>query len=67
MRALIAIVVIVLVLLLIGWLRFSTPDGDPTIQMDTDKMKQDTSAIVDETKDAAEEISESVDEDVKRE
>lgn len=64
MRALIVIIALVLVLLLIGWLRLGAPDGDPTIQVDTDKVKQDTSAVVESAKDAIDEVDRRVDVDV---
>lgn len=50
MRVLIAVVVIIAVLAFVGWIKFSSPDGDPTLRIDTNKVKQDTSAIVDKSK-----------------
>ncbi len=64
MRTVLVIGVIVVVLLLVGWLRFGTSDGNPTIQVDTDKVKQDTSAVVESAKDAIEEVDRRVDVDV---
>jgi hypothetical protein len=64
MRAVVVVIVIAIVLVLVGWLQFGIFDGDPTIRMNTDKVKQDTSAIVDETRNAAEEIDRRVDVDV---
>ena len=61
MKGLVITVAIVLLLLLIGWLQFSTPDGDPTIRIDTDKVEQDTSAVVDKAKEAAREVDRRVD------
>lgn len=61
MRAIIVIVVIVFILGLVGWVQFSSPDGDPTIRVDTDKMKQDTSAIVEKTKEVARDAANSID------
>ncbi len=61
MKGLVITVAIVLLLLLIGWLQFSNPDGDPTIRIDTDKVEQDTSAVVDKAKEAAREVDRRVD------
>lgn len=61
MRAIIVIAVIVLVLGLVGWLRFSSPDGDPTIRVDTEKVRQDTSAIVEKSKEAVDGAARSID------
>jgi hypothetical protein len=67
MRIVIVVLVVVLILGLVGWLRFSSPDGDPTIRVDTEKVKQDTSEIVEKSKQvidgAAENIDESIDRD----
>jgi hypothetical protein len=67
MRAVIVIVVIVLVLGLVGWLQFSSPNGGPTIRVDTDKIKQDTSQIVEKAKDVVEETAENLDTSIDRE
>jgi hypothetical protein len=67
MRAVIVIVVIVLVLGLVGWLQFSSPNGEPTIRVDTDKIKQDTSQIVEKAKDVVEETAENLDTSIDRE
>lgn len=64
MRALVVVVVILLVLFLIGWLTFGNADGDPSISIDTDKVKQDTEMVVDKAKEAADEIDRRVDVDV---
>ncbi len=60
MRAMIIVAFLILILVAIGWLRFFSPDGDPTVQVDTDKVQEDTSAFVEESKrivgDAAEAI-----------
>jgi hypothetical protein len=61
MRAVIVIVVIVLVLGLVGWLKFSSPDGDPILRVDTDKIKQDTSELVEKAKDVVDGTAENVD------
>ncbi len=60
MRAVIIVAFLILILVAIGWLRFFSPDGDPAVQIDTDKVQEDTSAFVEESKrivgDAAEAI-----------
>jgi len=60
MRAVIIVAFLILILVAVGWLRFFSPDGDPTVQVDTDKVQEDTSAFVEESKrivgDAAEAI-----------
>ena len=50
MRRLLVLVVLVAGLLIAGWIRFSMQDGNPTIQIDSDKVKQDTSTIIDKAK-----------------
>lgn len=42
MRTVIVIVVIVVALAAIGWLSFGTPQGEPTIQIETEEVEQDT-------------------------
>lgn len=67
MRALLVIVVIALVLVFVGWLKFSSPDGNPTLQVDTDKVKHDTQHIVEGTKDVVHEATEDVDHAIEHE
>ena len=62
MRALIVIVLLAVVLGLVGWVTYSTPDGDPTIRVNTEKVKQDTSEIVERSKRAIDATSERIDE-----
>ncbi len=50
MRALVAIIVIFIILGFAGWITFSTPNGEPTLRVDTNKVKEDTSAIVEKSK-----------------
>ena len=52
MRWVIAVVVIVLIMALLGWLRFDNQEGNPSIEMDTNRMQQDTQEVVDQAKDA---------------
>ncbi len=65
MRALIVVIVILVVLGFVGWIKFSSPDGDPTLRVDTNKVKEDTSAIVEKSKElthqAVDEASDDVD------
>jgi len=60
MRVLIIVIVLVVVFSVVGWLQFSSPNGDPTIRVDTGKIEQDTSAIVDKAKEAVSEMGDTV-------
>lgn len=62
MRALIVILLLVVVLGLVGWVQFSSPDGDPTIRVDTDKVKRDTAEVVDKSKQVFDDVTQEVDE-----
>ena len=62
MRALLVIVVLVVVLALVGWISLSTPDGDPTLRVNSDKVKEDTAVIVDKTKQAIGNVADKVNE-----
>lgn len=53
-RALIIIVALVIIMGLVGWLQFSSTDGDPTIRVNTEKVKQDSSRILEQSKKALE-------------
>ncbi len=59
-RVLFVIVAIVLLLMLFGWLRYGTPDGRPSIQVDTDKVQQDTNEIANQTERVIERATEAV-------
>ncbi len=61
MRAIIGIGILLLVLAWVGWVQFSSPDGDPTIRVDADKVRQDTSVIVEKSKQVLDETAEKVD------
>lgn len=50
MRAVIIIAFLILVLVAVGWIRFFSPDGNPAVQVDTDKVQEDTSTFVEESK-----------------
>jgi len=60
MRALIIIILLLLVLGFVGWLQFSNPDGDPTIRVNTEKVKQDTTTIIEKSKNALDNASENL-------
>ena len=61
MRAVIVIVVLAVVLVLVGWVSFSSPEGNPTIRVNSEKVKNDTAVIVDKTKQAVENVADKVD------
>jgi predicted PurR-regulated permease PerM len=64
MRAVIVVAVLLLILgliVLVGWVGFSSPDGDPTLRVDTDKVQRDTSAIVENAKEVANEAAVNID------
>ena len=65
MRAILAIVLLLIVLGFVGWLQFSTTDGDPTIRVNTEKVKQDTSEIIDKSKNLIDNAAEDIDQAVK--
>jgi len=50
MRAIIVILFVVLILAAVGWLRFSSPNGNPSMEIDTAKVRQDTSDVVEGSK-----------------
>ncbi|TWU25420.1 hypothetical protein Pla52o_17210 [Novipirellula galeiformis] len=61
MRALIVVVVLLVILGLVGWVRYSSPNGDPTLRVDTEKVKEDTSAIVEKSKQAVDDAARKID------
>lgn len=61
MRAIIIAAFLILILVAVGWLRFFSPEGNPTVQVDTEKVKEDTSAFVEESKRVAGEAAEAID------
>ena len=63
MRALIIIILLVAVLVFAGWITLTNPDGDPTIRVNSDKVKQDTSTILDKSKQAIDNFKENTDGD----
>jgi hypothetical protein len=64
MRALLVIIAIVLLLVFAGWMTFSTQNGNPTVQFDTDKAQQDTQRVVDETRQAIQHTADKVDDGI---
>ena len=64
MRAILVIVVLALVLGWVGWLKFSSPDGDPTIRIDADKVKADTGMLVEKSKQAIDSAEKKIDQSV---
>jgi hypothetical protein len=69
MRAIVIVAFLILILVAIGWLRFFSPDGNPAVEVDTAKIKEDTSSFVEESKkamgDAADAIDRRIDDDSK--
>ena len=61
MRAILVIVLLVVVLCLVGWVSFSNPDGDPSLRIDSTKVKEDTAAIVEKSKEALNNLSNKMD------
>ena len=61
MRAVIIVAILILFLVAVGWLRFFSPDGNPSVQVDTDKVKEDTSAFVEESKRVIGQTADSID------
>lgn len=61
MRAVIIVAILLLFLVAVGWLRFFSSDGDPGVQVDTEKIKEDTSAFVDESKRVIGQTADSID------
>lgn len=58
MRNLLIILGILIVLVLIGWIKFSTAPGRASITIDTQEIKDDTKAVMDKAKEAAEKAKE---------
>lgn len=66
MRALIVIAVLVALLVWAGWLQFSSPNGDPTLRVDTDKVRHDTSNMVEKSKEAVDSAAQKIDASIDR-
>lgn len=61
MRNLLVIAVVILVLIMAGWLKYSSQEGNPTIQIDTDEVRRDTEEIVDRGKQVVDDVRREVD------
>ena len=55
------LIILIAGLLIFGWIRFSMPDGNPTIQIDSDRVKQDTSTIIDKAKQTVDDFKSQID------
>jgi len=70
MRAIIVIIFLVLILAAVGWLRFSSPNGNPSVEIDAAKVRQDTSEVIESSKRAvgaaADDIDSRLNEDTDR-
>ena len=53
MRAVIAIAVVILILVLIGWVSFGIDGGRGTVEFDSDKAQRDTENIAEGVRDLA--------------
>jgi len=67
MRMLFVIVAVIVLLTLVGWLRFSSPGGNPTIQVDVEKVEQDTTKIIEKSKAAVNKAAEEIDASIESE
>lgn len=61
MKALLVGVVILVLLFVAGWLTFTNRDGAASINVETDRIRQDTSEMVEGGKRAVERVDEKVD------
>ena len=60
MRALILLVAIVFILALIGWVTFGTGPGRSSVNLETDKIRQDTQQALESGAEALEDAKEAV-------
>lgn len=56
MKVVIAVIVVIAVVLLLGWVTISRQGEDPDISVNTETIEQDTKAAVETTQDAAAEV-----------
>lgn len=61
MRAVIAIAVVILILVLIGWVSFGIDGGRGTVEFDSDKAQQDTENVAEGIRDLADDAAEGLD------
>ncbi len=66
MRAVIVILVVLLILALVGWLQFSSIDGGPGVRLNTEKIEQDTSAVVEDSQQAIQRAADKIDATIDR-
>ncbi|QDV80246.1 hypothetical protein [Botrimarina mediterranea] len=59
MRAIIAIVALVLILALVGWVSFSTEPGRSSVNVETEKIERDIEGISESVEDASDEFRDS--------
>jgi hypothetical protein len=64
MRAIIFVAVVVLIMVLVGWITFSSQPGRSTINVETQKIEQDTEQMVESGKNLVREAGDAVDEAV---
>jgi hypothetical protein len=60
MRAIIFLAVVVLIMVLVGWISFSSQPGRSTINVETQKIEQDTEKIVESGKNLVREAGDAV-------
>ncbi len=56
MRAFLVIALLIAGMAVIGWIRFSSPAGNPTLEVDKAKITDDTREVVDTVRNAAERV-----------
>lgn len=67
MRAVVAIVAILAVLLLIGWVQYDPSDDNPNLELNTQKVKQDTATAVEKGKEVIEKVDREIREELNEE
>jgi hypothetical protein len=67
MRAIIFVAVVVLIMVLVGWITFSSQPERSTINVETQKIEQDTEKMVESGKNLVREAGDAVDEAVETE
>ena len=56
MRFILTLILLLIVLAVFGWISFSSPDGNPTLRVNTERVKEDTSRIIDRSRDAIDDL-----------
>lgn len=67
MRALVIIIAILGIMLLVGWLQYDAVDGNPSLQLNSDKVKQDTATAVEKGKDVIDNVDREIREELNEE